>query len=71
MSSSTNTWSVKLDSRCKPAIERIRHEFGGISTHAEAVAAAIAYTYRAVVIGGIQHLPKPDEVLPANEGKFK
>jgi hypothetical protein len=67
MFSNKNTWSVKLDSRCKPAIERIRHEFAGISTHAEAVAVAIAFTYQAVTDGGIRHLPIPDDVLPANE----
>lgn len=63
-------WSTKLDPRCKLAINQIRLEFPGISTHSEAVAVAVAFTYEAVTLQGIQSLPVPDLVLPANEDVF-
>lgn len=64
------TWSVKLNPLCKCAIQRIRQEFPDISTHSEAVAVAVAFTYEAVVRQGIQRLPVLDMVLPADEGVF-
>lgn len=70
MSTSSNSWSVKLDPRCKSAIEDIRQAFPDIPTHAEAVAVAVAFTYQAVCQQGLQSLPTPDGVLPANEDHF-
>lgn len=60
-------WSVKLDPRCKLAIEGIRRAFPDIPTHSEAVAVAVAFTYQAVCQQGLHSLPAPGSVLPANE----
>jgi len=63
-------WSVKLDPRCKSAIEDIRQAFPDIPTHSEALAVAVAFTYQAVCHEGLKRLPTPDMVLPANEEHF-
>ena len=67
---SRKAWSVKLDPRCKSAIEDIRQAFPDIPTHAEAVAVAVAFTYQAVCRQGLQSLPAPELVLPANEDRY-